>query len=470
MIWKLCRITDLHTARLAADLGVNFLGLHAIYELKTSRSRVFKRISQELMDFYPGTKPVLVTKITNITLLVKLVKQCDVKILQLHIPIPPADLIRVKSKLVFSIGPSVEIIPVLASTDTQVLQRAQSMAKMAHLFKYLILDSSWRGGSGIESPYKTTLAVLHFFRSNNILLAGGIDCENVREFFSRLKPAGVDVQSKLELNQNGRPKDPIKLFKFCRLVGRRRREYYFRHPPRPQVSLAITQKHAHNFDGICKRFCRTDIDLIHFDHSDGSLAPSFRSEPIDCARILQRLAPCLRYDLHLFVENTERWGDIIDQYLKVNPLLRILYFHFGSGMADPVYQFMRAAAQTQAHRIGFGMAIHAPKFNVITISQLLKSAEKFPIEAISLVSHSKRHSLALSAKNDVELMETIINWKKRKHLNLDIGIDRDMSVKKLKLFAHQPLNSVIVGSRLIASNHPQPLISQLRSLLTTPTF
>jgi len=55
---KICKIIDVHTAMVLDSLGVDFIGLHAIWELNPDKEALYKNIIKAVKK----TKPVIVTR------------------------------------------------------------------------------------------------------------------------------------------------------------------------------------------------------------------------------------------------------------------------------------------------------------------------------------------------------------------------------------------------------------------------
>lgn len=83
---KICRVRDVHTARLVAQLGAEFIGLHAIKRLKRKYAVPYQMLTSELRKYYPRIGVVLVTKTTSIKSILRMVSMVNVTHVQLHSP------------------------------------------------------------------------------------------------------------------------------------------------------------------------------------------------------------------------------------------------------------------------------------------------------------------------------------------------------------------------------------------------
>lgn len=89
---KICRISDVHTARFLARCKIDFIGLHAIFELPNKKQlSEFKSIIRELREYYPKTKTVLVTRIVNPNKLLNIYKNMPTDFVQWSAPVGKAE-------------------------------------------------------------------------------------------------------------------------------------------------------------------------------------------------------------------------------------------------------------------------------------------------------------------------------------------------------------------------------------------
>ncbi|MGH8870768.1 MAG: phosphoribosylanthranilate isomerase [Acidimicrobiia bacterium] len=116
------------------------------------------------------------------------------------------DLFQAELSTLVGIAPD-RLFPVVVEGDD--LERDLDVALRATNREMVLVDSAARGGTG-RSPSWERLALLH--TPAKIILAGGLDQENVAEAVNRVRPFGVDVSSGVEKIPG--EKDPEKMRAF----------------------------------------------------------------------------------------------------------------------------------------------------------------------------------------------------------------------------------------------------------------
>jgi phosphoribosylanthranilate isomerase len=463
MFWKVCRIQDLATARLCAEVGADFLGLHAIHNLSQRCCKLYARITKELSDYYPSTQAVLVTKQDSSAKLAKILLRTKIKYIQLHIPVD--DPKHIFGSIEREVHSPLNFIGVLSASESSA--RTRLISRPPKSLKFYLLDSGWRGGTGTVPDEARTKRLLKAANSRKTFLAGGLNPINVQRFIKKYSPGGVDVQSGLEV-PGTKSKDPMLVIRFAQAVKGKTRKRDYLCPRRPLVSVALTSISENSTNYVIKRFRRTDIDQVHLDHSDGSIAQRFISQPFYVASALRKLSPCLPYDVHLFVNNPNDQRDVLKQYLKLNPLLRMVYFHWAeleTSFRDRIENFESMAGGLG---VGAGVALHSTKFNVVQLGGLLTSLQHSSILDVSLITHSSSHTLEKVLLHDLPNLRLLSAWAAEQKKRIHISVDRNMNYDKLRALSTGLPTHVIVGENLLLSRRPQVLIRRLRSLLQMP--
>jgi phosphoribosylanthranilate isomerase/pentose-5-phosphate-3-epimerase len=468
VILKVCRVKDLATARLCAQLSADFVGLHAILRLDEKRGVVFRGIARELGTFYPETRPVIVTRVTVPEELAGMVQRTGIEFLQIHAPVTPRDFQEIHSEIARVTGLDVRFFAVVAASDTSAEKLVATFARDPGLVQHLLIDSSWRGGTGQRASDDVLRALLDIGRGLRPLVAGGIDANNVEEFARLYQPSGFDVQSSLERSTPGRPKDPVALRGLSVLVKGTGRASLFLSPPQPRVSLSLTDVDEVRLSKVIRQFRTTDIDGIHLDYSDGSLAQGFVRDPIVAARSLSRLAPCLPYDVHLFVRDTSLCGAVLGRYKRNNTLMRVAYLHLQEDSqvaASGIHRFKKVCSELG---VGCGIAFHAPRYTVNSLRDVLGRVRHIALDDLSLVIHSDAHGQEIYATHDLPLLRLLGDHATQATTRCHLTVDRDVTLAKLRVLGPGGVTHAVVGDALRRVPMRQRLISGMRQELRVP--
>ncbi len=192
---KVCGLTSLGHLRAAESLGACYVGL--IVEVARS-PRSLTRDQARLMARAARVPSVLVTTHTEATAIAPLVDAIRPAVVQLHGG-RSEELLRSVGEL----APEVwQVIPVEIGSGTAEVGRliGEAQAAAAAGASKLVLDSArggQSGGTGVPANWALAAAVVEAARVP-VILAGGLNPENVAEAIRLVRPAGVDVSSGVE--------------------------------------------------------------------------------------------------------------------------------------------------------------------------------------------------------------------------------------------------------------------------------
>ncbi|KAK1313336.1 hypothetical protein QJS10_CPA06g00662 [Acorus calamus] len=202
---KMCGITSVRDAALAAEAGANLIGMIVWPGSKRSVSHsVAKEIAKVARDY--GAVPVGVFVDDDANTILRASDACDLELVQLH-----GDASR-------------ETLPVLLkqSRIIYVLHADENGKLLNHIgddecskVDWLLVDSA-KGGSGKGFNWKK-FKIPTVRGKSGWLLAGGLNAENVCEAAATLRPEGLDVSSGI-CGPNGIEKDPYKISLFMSMV------------------------------------------------------------------------------------------------------------------------------------------------------------------------------------------------------------------------------------------------------------
>ncbi|ONK78836.1 uncharacterized protein A4U43_C02F22940 [Asparagus officinalis] len=226
---KMCGITSVRDAELAAQAGANLIGMILWPHSKRSVSlEVAKEISKAARD--NGAEPVGVFVEDDVSTILRVTEVSGLEFVQLHGDCSRAGLRELLplSRVIYVIHadengkllnhellPLSRVIYVIhADENGKLLNHVPGEA--AALVDWVLVDST-KGGSG--KGFNWQRFKLPPVRSKHgWLLAGGLHAENVLEAALCLKPDGVDVSSGI-CGPDGINKDPLKISSFVSKVN-----------------------------------------------------------------------------------------------------------------------------------------------------------------------------------------------------------------------------------------------------------
>lgn len=211
MVVKFCGINKIEYARMAIDLGADFLGflvgITHLAEDKLTNEEAKKIISE--VDF-KSSVPIAVTHLQEAKAIINTMREINVSAVQIHDNITLDGIKEIRD--VFPDGYIIKAV--------HVQQREQSLDRAQMFEEYvdaLLLDSRTDdrlGGTGQIHDWNISREIVSAVKKP-VFLAGGLTPENLLEAIRKVKPYGVDVNSGVE---SGGEKDLGKMTKFIRLA------------------------------------------------------------------------------------------------------------------------------------------------------------------------------------------------------------------------------------------------------------
>ncbi len=216
---KICGINTWDNAKIALDCGADALGfLVGITHLAEDKIEVedAKKIIDKLPPFVSS---VAVTHLQDAKKIVDMCKYLGITTLQIHDYISPEEVAYCKSEL-----KSVKIIKAVHVIDGD----KPGTIEMAHSFEdvadALLLDSRTAerlGGTGKIHDWNISKEIVSQL-SIPVMLAGGLNDQNVYDAVMKVRPYAVDVNSGVEVDGN---KDRDKVYGFIMNAKRAEQDY-----------------------------------------------------------------------------------------------------------------------------------------------------------------------------------------------------------------------------------------------------
>lgn len=198
---KICGVKTPQIARLAADYGADMLGL----VFAESKRQVLIDKAQEIRKAVPELPLVGVFKDQELETIEKIIEKVGIDVVQLHGDEPVSFLQAIKLPVFRSIA---------VQTDGQFNFKLESWCGVeAFLFDSALPDGS-SGGAGVTFDWRS---LKKEDEKAKLIVAGGLNVDNVKTAIERLQPYAVDVSGGVEVNGE---KSPELIKQFIEIVKR----------------------------------------------------------------------------------------------------------------------------------------------------------------------------------------------------------------------------------------------------------
>lgn len=203
-------VIDQAEAQLLIDCGVPYLGFPL--RLPVNVEDLSEEAAAELISgFPPGVKGVLITYLDRAEAVIAFCRKLGVDIVQLHGPIAPEELAKIKTA-----WPELAVIKSLIVRGDNLDDLKLQIAATAPFVDAYITDSfdpatGAEGATGKTHDWAIDRALVAI-SPRPLILAGGLNADNVREAILTVQPFGVDVHTGIE-GEDGR-KDPVLVRRF----------------------------------------------------------------------------------------------------------------------------------------------------------------------------------------------------------------------------------------------------------------
>ena len=218
MIIQVYAFTVIEEAVKAAELGVDHIGFVAgTYDLVPGELSFFQ--ARALRDALPShTIAVALTMATEIDEILRMVDAVQPDIL--HISTDVEDVAEKSMEaLRAALPPSVQLMKALPVAGTKSIDLARRFAPVSDLF---LLDTKVTGMPGVGATGHThdwTISQKIVDEINTpVILAGGLDPENVKEAIRVVKPWGVDSNTHTNLPGDSVKKDMARIAAFVAAI------------------------------------------------------------------------------------------------------------------------------------------------------------------------------------------------------------------------------------------------------------
>jgi phosphoribosylanthranilate isomerase len=203
---KICGIKDVATRDVAVAAGADAVGF--VVEISRSKRSIVREKARGLIeDLPPFVSSVIVVEPESVAEAAKLALDTGTDVIQVNDSLSFEDLVTLREMVPQRL---VATIPARPGMEKE----AQSLAKVADALLLDSFEGGKLGGTGTVHDWDLSADLVKNI-DVPVILAGGLDPENVAEAIKTVRPYAVDVSSGVE---TGGVKDPRKIEAFLREV------------------------------------------------------------------------------------------------------------------------------------------------------------------------------------------------------------------------------------------------------------
>jgi len=203
---KVCGIQTVSEALGAIDAGANTIGMLLGVPVYVE-DRITPEIAKQIVVSVPeGVRTVIVTHLLDVNEIVEIAEYTGISAIQVHNDLSTSDMEQLRIKV-----PELEIIKAIHVMDNTAIERAKIYEPYSDM---ILLDTKVKeriGGTGQTHDWNISKRIVKEL-SIPVILAGGLNPQNVNEAISTVKPAGIDANSGLEHSDGSKDFDKINLF------------------------------------------------------------------------------------------------------------------------------------------------------------------------------------------------------------------------------------------------------------------
>jgi phosphoribosylanthranilate isomerase len=204
---KICGITSESDLELSVCAGADAVGFLVGLNYDSEDQLEPDRASQLIRKLPPFVSSVLVTHKVNVDDILALCQRVPSTHLQLHGASAPADIPMVRRAF-----PHLKIIKAVHVVDHSAIDAAKGAAGYADA---VLLDSRTAtrlGGTGKVHDWSISRAIVEALFPAPVVLAGGLNPNNVGDAILRVQPYGVDVNSGVSVTRGVKSRDLVVRF------------------------------------------------------------------------------------------------------------------------------------------------------------------------------------------------------------------------------------------------------------------
>ena len=189
---KICGITSHRDAELAVSLGADALGFLVGLDYRADDEITPSHARAIIGRLPPLVSSVLVTHKTEVSWIVEACKAIRCDTVQLHGPFPLQKIASLKVCL-----PHVKIVKTVHVQDERALGLASEAGAFADAILLDTMTESRIGGTGKVHDWSISQEIVKS-APVPVILAGGLNPENIQDAIFRVRPFAVDINSGVE--------------------------------------------------------------------------------------------------------------------------------------------------------------------------------------------------------------------------------------------------------------------------------
>lgn len=226
---KICGIQNLDEAKMAIDAGATAIGCLVGLTHK-AEDKITARDAASIFEQLPKTvNSVLVTHFVEATDILELCAETNPKVIQVHGDANFQTVVTLADRL-----PEVKLIKAVHVGGKESVEIAEEWSEAP--ISAILLDSRTRdrlGGTGKVHDWNISREIVELSK-HPVVLAGGLNPDNVAAAVRAVRPSGVDVNSGVE--KIGGEKDASKVRSFIENARIELNKYLDEYAIRPQTS------------------------------------------------------------------------------------------------------------------------------------------------------------------------------------------------------------------------------------------
>ena len=207
---KICGITNTEDARMAGLFGADAIGFLIGLRHKSEDEIDISTAKEIIRVLPPYTTPVLVTHLVSYVEIARLIEKLKIHTVQLHDDISPEEIINLKKEY----SNNIKVIKTIHITNDkkEIIEKVKTYMPIVDALELdsINLSDDRIGGTGVIHNWSISKIICKI-SNKPVILAGGLNPNNVGKAIRTVKPFGVDVNTGVKISRYSRKKDPKKM-------------------------------------------------------------------------------------------------------------------------------------------------------------------------------------------------------------------------------------------------------------------